>query len=169
MGKRIFLYKMENWKDVKDYEGLYQVSDLGNVKSTRNNKILTPAKAKNGYLRLCFSVKNKHKNISLHRLVAETFIENLNNKPQVNHINGIKTDNRVENLEWNTCKENINHAISMGIINVKGENNSYSKITKKQSEEIRKSGKTLKELGIIYNVHLSTISLIKNNKTHIYE
>lgn len=117
---------MEIWKDVVGYEGVYQVSNLGNVKSLRmwssvqkryiqREKILKPYKAPTGYLQIGLKSERTRKLGLVHRLVAEAFIPNAENKREVNHINGIKTDNRVENLEWNTSQENTIHAYKKGL------------------------------------------------------
>lgn len=105
---------MEVWKDVKGFEGLYRVSNLGNVQSNYkrgmcigNMKFNTGT---NGYLYVHLH-KNKHrKSCAIHQLVATAFLENTENKPQVNHINFIKTDNRLVNLEWATQSENQLHS-----------------------------------------------------------
>lgn len=111
----------EIWKDIKGYEGLYQVSNLGNVKSlcnnkTRKEKILKP-KQRKGYLYVGLCKNGKVKQYLVHRLVAEHFIPNPNNLPQIDHINTNKTDNRVENLRWVTQKENSNNPLTIDKLN----------------------------------------------------
>lgn len=119
----------EIWKDIKGYEGLYQVSNLGNVKSLEKRvngkkchrvfkeKQLKPIETNKGYLRVKLCHKGKISKARVHRLVAETFIEKPN--LEVNHINGDKKDNRLENLEWVTGKENKEHARKLGLYNRK--------------------------------------------------
>ena len=99
----------EIFKDIKDYEGLYQVSNLGRVYSIRNNKILKPKLNKCGYLSVNLKYKGSHVTKSIHRLVSQAFIENPYNFPQVNHKDEDKTNNCVDNLEWCTAKYNINY------------------------------------------------------------
>ena len=114
---------MEIWKPIKNYEGIYEISSIGRVRSIErtiyqynpqlNKKIpvIYPKRyLKNdinkGYSRVCLSKNNKQKHFFIHQLVAEAFIPNPENKPFVDHINAIKTDNRVENLRWCTYTEN---------------------------------------------------------------
>lgn len=114
---------MENWKDIKGYEGFYQVSDLGRVKSLERDvyfpngiiirhmeeKILVPNIDKQGYAYVSLCLNGKRKSIKVHRLVAMAFLPNPENKPQVNHIDEVKTNNAVDNLEWCNAQYNINY------------------------------------------------------------
>lgn len=107
--------KNEIWKDIPGYEGLYQVSNLGRVKSLITGKKLKELNAATGYLQAVLYKNRIPKRFLIHRLVAETFIKNPNKKPTVNHKNGVKHDNRLKNLEWATYKENMCHAFATGL------------------------------------------------------
>lgn len=104
-----FIDQWPDWKDVPGFEGRYMVSDDGYVFSLRTGKLLKPNRKKTGYLEVTLAKNNRLTYRQLHRLIAEAFIPNPENKPQVNHKNGDKTDNRVCNLEWVTGSENQRH------------------------------------------------------------
>lgn len=155
----------EIWKDIEGYEGLYQVSNIGNVKAlaktvnssygkkrTRKELIKSNLRDGNGYLftRLGMS-KKEMKTILIHRLVALTFIPNPENKRTVNHINGIKKDNRVENLEWASHKENTQHAIRTGLIK-------FRKAKKVICVETGIIYKSIKEASVILNINMTGIN-----------
>lgn len=124
----------EVWKDIEGYEGLYQVSNMGNVKSVGYGKerVLKFGKNNDGYLRVVLYKEGKGKTHKVHRLVAQAFIPNPENKEQIDHLNTIRTDNRVENLRWVTPKENNNNPLTkehrnvnrnVNIYKIKGGNN----------------------------------------------
>ena len=102
---------MEIWHDIEGYEGLYQISNKGRVKSLKCGKerILRPGINIYGYMFVCLYHDNVKKCFKLHRLVAQAFIPNPENKPQVNHKDENKLNNCVNNLEWSTAKENSNY------------------------------------------------------------
>lgn len=95
----------EIWKDIKDYEGLYQVSSFGRVKSFYTNRILKGSEDSWGYLQVKLYKNGIKSNKKMHRLVAQSFIPNPENKPEVNHIDENKTNNKLSNLEWSTAKK----------------------------------------------------------------
>lgn len=167
----------ENWLPIIGYEGRYEVSNKGRVKTLLKNnsktEILKPSNHIQGYLRVGLRKDGISKIISIHRLVASAFIPNPEDKPQVNHIDGIKSNNKIENLEWCTQKENAAHAVLNGIYNsAKGENAGHSKL--KDSDiykvyELLKENKKPYQIAKIIGISKSTINLIVHNKiwTHL--
>ena len=172
---------MEIWKDVIGYERFYQVSNLGNVKSLDrsinqinnsiryyNGKLLNKKLESNGYYRVNLNKEGLSKNFSVHRLVAIAFIENSKNKPQVNHINGIKTDNFFENLEWTTISENTKHAYENKLIKKRlGEKHPLCKIKAEDVHKIKYELNHLRnfEVAIIFNIKQCHVKSIRKNYT----
>lgn len=163
------------WRECKNYPN-YLVSDYGDIKHKKTNKIRKQKLNKHNYLEITLSMGSRQhiKHKSVHRLVAEAFIPNPENKPQVNHKNGITTDNRVCNLEWVTAKENQQHARITGLKpNDKGAYSPTSKLTKEQVQWCRDVYKPRdKEFGCralakMFNVSKSTMSYILTNKTYL--
>jgi len=167
----------EIWKNIEGYDGDYQVSNFGRVKSFKkyrgkDEKILKQLKHIKGYLQIQLS----RQTLKVHRLVLETFnpIENMENL-QVNHINGIKSNNILENLEWCTPSENMKHAFKIGLENNQGTNHPQSILTDTDVIKIRKllennnykrCGLTLEDIGKLFGVSKSTIVNIKYNKKY---
>ena len=106
------IFPREQWKNVVGYEGLYEVSSVGRVRNKKTKRNLKPDKDKNGYLRICLYKEGIAKKYFVHRLVAKAFVPNPENKPQIDHINTIKTDNYYKNLRWATPIENSNNKLS---------------------------------------------------------
>ena len=180
----------EIWKDVKGFEGIYCVSNLGNVKSysrmtvggVRNRfvcgRLMKTKVNRGGYV--VVHLRNIDKNVYplVHRLVAEAFIPNYDNKPTVNHINGIKTDNAVVNLEWSTHSEQMIHAIGTGLYVQPdiskytrfGENAHNCKVNDTEVEEIkslRKTGLTYEKIGKIYGIGISQVFRICKGESRL--
>lgn len=160
---------MENYKKVIGFAN-YEVSNLGNVRNIKTSKILKPCKFKNTdyyYLDLCtFGKKSRY---LLHRLVISTFTDNCNLELQVNHINGDKSDNSLENLEWCNRSENQKHSILIGLRHTRGEKNSQSKLSEKNVLGIFNDKRIYKEISKEYDISIPTISDIKRGYswTHI--
>ena len=171
---------MEIWKPIQGYEEYYEVSSEGNVRSKdriRANGIpikgkqLKPNVLKDGYAQVTLVVNGKPKCMKIHRLVAIAFIENPENKPQVNHKNGIRNDNRVENLEWVTISENHRHAFAvLGKKAAKywlGKPSVNRKLTKEQIESIISDSRSQIVIAKDYGVCQQTISNIKQKKHYV--
>lgn len=164
---------MEIWKDVKGYEGRYFVSSIGRLKSCKkprrnSEKILKPILV-NGYHFLDLGNGKNIKRFSIHRLVAMAFLDNPENKPMVNHINGIKNDNRIENLEWCTASENQLHSIRAQLRTTVGEKNSQCKINEEVAKLIFEDKRVYREISNCYGVSIPTVSDIKRGYswTHV--
>lgn len=171
---------MEIWKDIEGYEGLYQVSNLGRVKSLSRH-----CPSKGGSIRrvqerqlrfktdrygyLCLGLNNAGKtHFTVHRLVAAAFIPNPDLKPCVNHIDGVKTNNHIDNLEWCTVRENSIHAVRTGLSKApEGEKCGASKLKATQVLiiiDMIKKGQSYKEISEMFGISRASITLIKQNK-----
>ena len=166
-------YAPEYWKDIEGFSG-YQVSNYGRVKNNKTGKILKPYLTR-GYLRVSLYNDSGRKCKLVHRLVAEAFLPNPNNKSDVNHINGCKTDANVCNLEWVSASENMSHAHNNGlrpILNTQGEKNGFAKLTEAEVIQIKQllsDGKlTQKTIGSQFNISRSTVKSIKSGRRWSY-
>jgi predicted XRE-type DNA-binding protein len=159
---------IEIWRDIVGNEGLYKVSNFGNVKSYHKNKvrILKPISVGN-YLGIQLVNGRENRKFYIHRLVAQAFVENTYNKKEVNHIDGNKFNNVVTNLEWATRTENEFHARKIGLKNQMGENNPMCKFSDETVKEIRNLYKTGKykqsELADIFHISRMQINRIVRN------
>lgn len=153
----------ENWKNLIENE--YYISSFGRVYSAAYRKFFKTRLDKYGYVQV--SLKKISKNpLTLHRLVAKAFISNPENRLQVNHINGIKTDNRVENLEWVTAKENIRHSVENGLKGVRKGRLEYKvqqALRRKPIEQIDCFGNVITE----YESQTEASEKLKINKVYI--
>lgn len=165
---------MEKWIDIKGYEGIYQISDKGRVKSFRcgKEKIMKPtARKADGRLALSLRKNNMPEYFKVHQLVGNHFLEKTKEKNEINHIDGNFINNNFENLEWCTRKENMNHAFKTGltVIGLPGESNPNAKLTANEVREIRKLYKKEKmhhlELAEMFGVSRSSVRQIIQKKT----
>lgn len=159
----------EIWKPVKNYEGLYEVSNFGRVKAlnhrrSKKEKLMSPS-GSGRYLHVGLHRGGKREHYSIHKLVLQAFLGN--SDLTVNHINGIKTDNSLKNLEYCSQRENVTHAIKTGLRDGRGEKNNKAKLTFDAIKNIRenKFNLTVREFAACYNVFVSTIYKIINRET----
>ena len=172
---------MKQWKRIPNYS-LYEASTDGEVKTfnwkgSGRESIMKPHRDNGGYLRTMLKRDDgKIHTIKVHRIIAYTFISNPENKETINHINGIKTDNRVINLEWSTRSENCKHAFDTDLNSNSGENNPFASLTNDQVIEIRKNyqygrksrhdgGLTKQQIADKYNTTFATIKQIVQGKS----
>lgn len=131
--------QIEEWRPVKDWDGLYEVSDLGRVRNPRKgNRILDGWTTKQGYVSVHLYYNGIYKKRPVHQLVAEAFCQNPDDKPFIDHINGIRTDNRASNLRWCTAKENQNNPLTIEAIRRSKLGEKNPMFGKSPSDEVRK-------------------------------
>lgn len=157
---------MKQWKIITTHPN-YEISNCGDIRNKTTGRVKHKTPNQYGYVSVTLFNKGKGTTYVVHRLVAEYFISNPDNKELVNHINAIRHDNSVENLEWCTPSENMQHMVAIG--NNKdhtGINNPMSKFTDEDIINIRKDPRTNKEIANSYNVSIRAITNIKSGKTY---
>ena len=151
---------LEIWKDIPNYEGLYQASNTGFIRNSRTNKILKPRIDKNGYFKHILYIKGVPKEFRTHRLIALTFIENSKNLLQINHIDENKQNNCIDNLEWVDAKTNNNHATRNKRISVGVQKNSKKKSVNQYdlNGNLIKTWNSLREIERELNIYHNILS-----------
>lgn len=163
----------EEWRPVRGYEGLYEVSNIGRIKSLRNNIVLKQLDSGNGYFKVLFSKCGKVRSFWVHRLVASAFVPNPNDLPVVDHLDGNKRNNNAENLDWCTSGDNSRRAWNNGLIPplpvMYGEQHPNHVLTREKASDIRRlyaTGEyTQRQLGSVFGVSQATIKSILKNRT----
>jgi hypothetical protein len=155
---------MEVWKYIKGYEGLYQISNLGQIKNNKGKYSIIGID-NCGYYRLNLKKNGKQKTHRVHRLLALVFIENTYNKPFINHIDGNKLNNSLDNLEWCTAKENIIHAVQNKLrIALKKENHGRAILDTEKVALIRSNQISLSYALKVYGISKTQYYRVKNGE-----
>jgi hypothetical protein len=171
----------EVWRTIEDFSN-YQISSIGRVKSKARwvpmpncngkrfwpERIMKSRKDKNGYSIIHLSNNGKGKTLKIHRLIAQAFICNLENKPCVNHLDGNVKNNNVENLEWSTVLENTQHAVRTGLFDIKGEKCFKAKLKNEDVLKIRElleENVAISKIAAMFPISIRTIYDIKYGKT----
>ena len=161
----------EEWKSVVGYEGTYDVSNAGRIRRTRSANEMTavrmrkPYLERQGYLRIALWLGNKKRTFNVHRIVLSAFVGPCQDGMQTNHIDGDKTNNRIDNLEYVTPSENRRHAFRTGLQTpMRGSKNPLAKLTEEDVRAIRKliGKKSLASIGRMFGVAKSTVGCISN-------
>jgi hypothetical protein len=176
--KGILIFMVQNleneiWEFIKDerFKDFYKVSTLGRVKSIRNKKerLMSQTLGNWGYVSVKFTNKEHKKNLYVHKVLAQTFLLNPKNKPQVNHINGIKTDNRIGNLEWVTFSENSLHSVRTGLSKTQVGENGPRAVLKNEDvikiREMRANGISQNAISKKYKITASNVHMIVSGKS----
>lgn len=168
---------MEEWKDVPGYEGIYEVSSFGRIKSIARMKqarvdylpyqtterFLYQQKSKNGYMMVCLAKDGAKRTYSVHRLVLRAFLGEPQHKHEACHANGIRDDNRIENLRWDTRVNNFKDRESHGNT-ARGEKNGWSKLNDETVKLILADGRSNREIAKTYGIASVTVDKIKNRQ-----
>ena len=173
----------EVWKPFKGFEGIAEVSSLGNVRTLdtirhglrngkphaqrRKGRPVSPYKSRFGYMTIAFKIGSKRQKAFVHRAVGHAFVDGYFDGATINHKNGDKTDNRPENLEWCSLSDNTKHQWETGLVNIRGERHPSSKLTDAQTAAIlhlSRAERSAKELAALYDVSEALIYKIRQGR-----
>ncbi len=167
---------MEEWRDIKGYEGSYQISNLGRIKTFKvranfyPDGVISKGYMAGEYMVASITKNKKRRGLCIHKLIAHAFIPNPLNRNEVNHIDGNKLNNAIENLEWCTHSENVIHAFKTGLMvghirrGEKSNNHKLSSIDVSIIKSAREEGFTQKQIATYFKISQANVSFITHNK-----